>query len=138
MNTIEQKRYKELKLLESAREIKSLYAQPEFRLHNKDGHYIADYTPDFTYRDKGGQYIAEELKGSEKQHSATRQDYKLRVKWFLSEYPEYRFFQIIGKKTTEFVIGRFKSSGKVYLKEIKEKQAFRIVKTSLKELASLL
>lgn len=106
-----------------AKLIKSLKEQVLFKLHNKHWKHIADYTPDFCYYSMElDSFVAEETKGSSFQHSATRADYKLRVKWFLSEYPQFRFFELIGGKkgfvTNEYVLKTDKND-KIYLRKIK-------------------
>lgn len=106
-----------------AKLIKNLKEQVLFKLHNKDGEHIADYTPDFCYYSiELDSLVAEETKGSSFQHSATRQDYLLRVKWFLSENKSYRFFELIGGKkgfvVNEYVLKTDKND-KIYLRKIK-------------------
>ncbi len=116
MNPTELKRFKELELLHKAGKICFLKTQDTFTLFYRTVH-LADYTPDFTYMENG-EYIAEEVKGSKSQHSATRRDYVLRVKWFLAIYPNYRFFEVIGNKRTEYKLVVNKS-GKSILRAVK-------------------
>ena len=64
----EAKRYKELKLMQAAGEIKKLRLQPEFELiprYKKGGHVIRRtvYRADFEYYDQAGRRIVEDVKG---------------------------------------------------------------------------
>ena len=57
----EMRRFKELKLLENAGEIKALVVHPIYRLDINDEH-ICKYIADFNYKTKSGQVIVEDVK----------------------------------------------------------------------------
>ena len=57
----EMRRFKELKLLENAGEIKALVVHPIYRLDINDEH-ICKYIADFNYKTKSGQIIVEDVK----------------------------------------------------------------------------
>ena len=86
-------RYKELKLLEKAGEIKNLQLQPRFTLQEsfkyqgKTERKIT-YIADFMYEEKNGQVVVEDTKGY-------RTDvYKIKRKMFLKRYSEkYKFIE---------------------------------------------
>ena len=90
----EARRYKELKLLEKAGEIKDLQLQPRFTLQEKFKYQgkterKIEYIADFQYEDiRTGQMIVEDTKGY-------RTDvYKLKRKLFLKRYSEkYKFIE---------------------------------------------
>ena len=59
-------RYQELRLLERAGEIESLYLQPRYLLHVGDGlvNPIGAYVADFSYTDaRTGEIVVEDVKG---------------------------------------------------------------------------
>lgn len=83
----ESARYKELKLLEKAGEIKNLVLQPHFLLLNsfkKNGktYRKTEYIADFMYWEKG-QVVVEDVKGKE------TEVFKLKHKLFEYSYPYY-------------------------------------------------
>ena len=83
----ESKRYKELKLLERAGEIKDLELQPHFLLQEgfkKNGktYRKIEYIADFQYIENG-KVVIEDVKGKE------TEVFKLKRKLFEHEYPEY-------------------------------------------------
>lgn len=89
----EARRYKELKLLERAGEIKNLQLQPRFTLQEsfkyqgKTERKIS-YVADFMYLDKDGQVVVEDTKGYR------TQTYKLKRKLFLKKYGDkYKFIE---------------------------------------------
>lgn len=83
----ESRRYKELKLLEQAGEIKELELQPRFLLQEsfkKNGKTFRkiEYIADFQYIENG-RVVIEDVKGKE------TEVFKLKRKLFEHEYPEY-------------------------------------------------
>lgn len=83
----ESRRYKELKLLEQAGEIKELELQPRFLLQEsfkKNGKTFRkiEYIADFQYIENG-RLVIEDVKGKE------TEVFKLKRKLFEHEYPEY-------------------------------------------------
>ena len=83
----ESKRYKELKLLERAGEIKKLELQPRFLLQEsfkKNGKTFRkiEYIADFQYIENG-RVVIEDVKGKE------TEVFKLKRKLFEHEYPDY-------------------------------------------------
>ena len=83
----ESKRYKELKLLEQAREISELELQPRFLLQEgfkKNGKTFRkiEYIADFQYIENG-RLVIEDVKGKE------TEVFKLKRKLFEHEYPDY-------------------------------------------------
>ena len=90
----EARRYKELKILEKADEIKSLELQPRFLLQEKfkyNGKTIRkiEYVADFRYIDKEGKTIVEDVKGMK------TEVYKIKKKIFLKKYGENLIFKEI-------------------------------------------
>ncbi len=86
----EAKRYKELALLEKARKISNLTLQPEFELldaftdNQGRRHRAIKYRADFQYiEDK--KWIVEDYKGVQ------TPAFKLKMKMFLKNYPEFIF-----------------------------------------------
>lgn len=78
-------RYKELRLLEKAGEIKELELQPKFQLQEAftlDGkrHREILYIADFMYKDKGGVTVVEDVKGYK------TDVYALKKKLFLKQF----------------------------------------------------
>jgi hypothetical protein len=57
----EGRRYEQLKLLETARRIRSLTVHPSFDLA-VNGEHICKYTADFAYEDMRGNFIVEDVK----------------------------------------------------------------------------
>lgn len=91
----EARRYKELKLLESAGEIASLELQRPFQLQAPfiDNHgerqAAIKYVCDFFYIDKKtGRLVVEDVKGFK------TQEYKLKKKLFLRQFPQYYFYEV--------------------------------------------
>lgn len=91
----EAKRYKELKLLEKAGNIKNLELQPKFEIIPKQKYRgktlrKAEYTPDFKYYDvDNNEWVIEEVKGM------PTVDYVLRKKLFILKYGnEYKFVEL--------------------------------------------
>ena len=89
----EARRYKELKLLEKAGEIKNLQLQPRFTLqesfiHQGKTERKITYIADFMYEEKNGQIVVEDTKGY-------RTDvYKLKRKLFLKRYTDkFKFIE---------------------------------------------
>lgn len=86
----EARRYQELKLLETAGEIKHLVLQPVFELQPKfkdaEGKTVAavKYIADFRYVDELGYWIVEDVKGVE------TPVFKLKRKMFLYKYPDLK------------------------------------------------
>ena len=83
----ESKRYKELKLLERAGQIKDLELQPRFLLQEafkKNGktYRKIEYVADFMY-EENGKVIVEDVKGIQ------TDVFKLKHKLFEHEYPQY-------------------------------------------------
>lgn len=58
----ESRRYRELKILEAAGEIRQLLLQPRFKI-KIDGQLVCTYVGDFQYTTKEGKYITEDVKG---------------------------------------------------------------------------
>lgn len=90
----EARRYKELKILEKADEIKSLELQPRFLLQEKfkyNGKTIRkiEYIADFRYIDEKGNTIVEDVKGMK------TEVYKIKKKIFLKIYGENLIFKEI-------------------------------------------
>lgn len=90
----EARRYKELKILEKADEIKSLELQPRFLLQEKfkyNGKTIRkiEYVADFRYIDEKGNTIVEDVKGMK------TEVYKIKKKIFLKKYGENLIFKEI-------------------------------------------
>lgn len=90
----EARRYKELKILEKADEIKSLELQPRFLLQEKfkyNGKTIRkiEYVADFRYIDEKGNTIVEDVKGMK------TEVYKIKKKIFLKIYGENLIFKEI-------------------------------------------
>lgn len=90
----EARRYKELKILEKADEIKSLELQPRFLLQEKfeyNGKTIRkiEYIADFRYIDEEGNTIVEDVKGMK------TEVYKIKKKIFLKIYGENLIFKEI-------------------------------------------
>lgn len=90
----EARRYKELKILEKADEIKSLELQPRFLLQEKfkyAGKTIRkiEYVADFRYIDEKGNTIVEDVKGMK------TEVYKIKKKIFLKIYGENLIFKEI-------------------------------------------
>ena len=85
---VESKRYKELKLLEKAKEIEKLELQPKFLLQEsfkKNGKTFRkiEYIADFKYLDKRtNKVVVEDVKGME------TKDFKIKRKLFEFKYPE--------------------------------------------------
>lgn len=89
----EARRYKELKLLERAGEIKNLQLQPRFTLQEsfkyqgKTERKIS-YIADFSYLNKDGKIVVEDTKGYR------TETYKLKRKLFLKKYGDmYKFIE---------------------------------------------
>lgn len=85
----EANRYRDLKLLERAGEIKDLKRQPKFQIikpfeHSGIKYRGAKYTADFQYTENG-KTVVEEFKGFRDK------TYVLRLKMFLTEHPEIQF-----------------------------------------------
>ena len=82
----EAERYKELKLLQEAGEIRDLELQPRFSLRGEAGDHIGYYIADFRYREgENGVEIIEDVKGYEtelfkwkKRHFEA--DYRMRLR----------------------------------------------------------
>lgn len=90
----EARRYKELKILEKADEIKSLELQPRFLLQEKfkyNGKTIRkiEYIADFRYIDEKGNTIVEDVKGMK------TEVYKIKKKIFLKKHGENLIFKEI-------------------------------------------
>ena len=90
----EARRYKELKILEKADEIKSLELQPRFLLQEKfkyNGKTVRkiEYVADFRYIDEKGNTIVEDVKGMK------TEVYKIKKKIFLKIYGENLIFKEI-------------------------------------------
>ena len=90
----EARRYKELKILEKADEIKSLELQPRFLLQEKfkyNGKTIRkiEYVADFRYIDEKGNTVVEDVKGMK------TEVYKIKKKIFLKIYGENLIFKEI-------------------------------------------
>lgn len=90
----EARRYKELKILEKADEIKSLELQPRFLLQEKfkyNGKTIRkiEYVADFRYIDEKGNTVVEDVKGMK------TEVYKIKKKIFLKMYGENLIFKEI-------------------------------------------
>lgn len=90
----EARRYKELKILEKADEIKSLELQPRFLLQEKfkyNGKTIRkiEYIADFRYIDEKGNTVVEDVKGMK------TEVYKIKKKIFLKKYGENLIFKEI-------------------------------------------
>lgn len=90
----ETRRYKELKILEKADEIKSLELQPRFLLQEKfkyNGKTIRkiEYIADFRYIDEKGNTVVEDVKGMK------TEVYKIKKKIFLKIYGENLIFKEI-------------------------------------------
>ena len=90
----EARRYKELKILEKADEIKSLELQPRFLLQEKfkyNGKTIRkiEYIADFRYIDVKGNTVVEDVKGMK------TEVYKIKKKIFLKKYGENLIFKEI-------------------------------------------
>lgn len=89
----EARRYKELKLLERAGEIKDLKLQPRYTLQESFKHEGATirkivYVADFQYEEKDGQLVVEDTKGYR------TETYKLKKKLFLKRYGDkYKFIE---------------------------------------------
>lgn len=89
----EARRYKELKLLERAGEIKDLKLQPRYTLQESfkyEGATIRkiEYVADFQYEEKDGQLVTEDTKGYR------TETYKLKKKLFLKRYGDkYKFIE---------------------------------------------
>lgn len=86
-------RYKELKLLEKAGEIKNLQLQPKFTLQESFKHQgkierKITYIADFMYEEKNGEIVVEDTKGY-------RTDvYKIKRKMFLKIYGDkFKFIE---------------------------------------------
>lgn len=91
----EAERYRELKLLEKAKEIRNLELQPRFLLQDKfkdktgTTHRKIEYVADFMYVDKDDKKIVEDVKG------VMTDVYKLKKKLFLNLYDnQYEFREI--------------------------------------------
>ncbi len=91
----ESERYRELKLLEKAKEIRNLELQPRFLLQQKfkdkqgNTHRKIEYVADFMYIDKCGKTIVEDVKG------VLTDVYKIKKKMFLKIYDDqYEFREI--------------------------------------------
>ena len=91
----ESERYRELKPLEKAKEIRNLELQPRFLLQQKfkdkqgNTHRKIEYVADFMYIDKDDKKIVEDVKGM------MTGVYKLKKKLFLNLYDsEYDFKEI--------------------------------------------
>ena len=87
-------RYSELKLLEKGGVIKNLSLQPRFLLLEAfiDGmgvkHRKIEYVADFAYFDvENNTDVVEDVKGMR------NNIYKLKLKFFLAKYPQYRFIE---------------------------------------------
>lgn len=94
-STREAERYRELKLLEKAKEIRNLELQPRFLLQDKfkdktgTTHRKIEYVADFMYVDKDDKKIVEDVKG------VMTDVYKLKKKLFLNLYDnQYDFKEI--------------------------------------------
>jgi len=88
---VEAKRYGELKLLESAKEIRGLKVHPRYPL-DVEGFHICDYIADFAYREPGTPYeVVEDVKGFE------TPDFKLKEKLFRALYRD-RELRVNGEK----------------------------------------
>lgn len=90
----EARRYKELKILEKADEIKSLELQPRFLLQEKfkyNGKTVRkiEYVADFRYIDEKGNTVVEDVKGMK------TEVYKIKKKIFLKIYGENLIFKEI-------------------------------------------
>lgn len=91
----EARRYKELKLMESAGEIKALELQPEFLLQDKFRYMgkterAVKYIADFKYFDvEKGVYVVEDVKGVE------TEVFKIKRKLFLKKYGSEYDFKIV-------------------------------------------
>lgn len=79
-------RYLELEFLQKQNLIKDLELQPSFPLHSKTGEVICNYVADFRYK-ADGKDVVEDRKGFK------TPVYKLKKKWFLSEYPNLTFYE---------------------------------------------
>ena len=98
---VESRRYRDLKLLERAGEIRNLKVQPKYELQEKfkskeKKHYAITYTPDFEYEEKrilGWIKVAEDVKGwdKKKEKFITTDTFKLKEKLFRYKYPEIDF-----------------------------------------------
>lgn len=91
----EANRYKELKILMRAGEIRSLRLQPRYEVQPafKDGygrrHRPITYVADFEYYDlKARKTVVEDVKGFK------TDVYKLKKKLFLKKYPKYKFVEV--------------------------------------------
>ena len=96
-------RYEELKILQAAGHISELVWQPKFYLQSYSGEVVATYTPDFMYKlnkrymhISAPAHIVEEYKGSKDMWASKRRDYKIKVKWLMSDYPQYEFVENVG------------------------------------------
>lgn len=94
----EARRYKELKLLERAGEIKDLKLQPRYTLQESFKHEEAtirkiEYVADFQYEDaRTGQTIVEDVKSE----PTKTQVYRIKKKLFLKRYGDkYKFIEVI-------------------------------------------
>lgn len=94
-STREAERYRKLKLLEKAKEIRNLELQPRFLLQDKfkdktgTTHRKIEYVADFMYVDKDDKKIVEDVKG------VMTDVYKLKKKLFLNLYDnQYDFKEI--------------------------------------------
>lgn len=90
----EARRYRELRLLERAGEIKKLELQPRFLLQNKfqkDGktHRKIEYVADFRYIE-GGKTIVEDVKSA---ITSKHPVYRLKKKLLLKKYPHINFIE---------------------------------------------
>lgn len=77
----EARRYKELKLLQKAGEIKNLCLQEEFKIYVNTV-FICTYISDFSYLEKS-EYIIEDVKGIIAAHSA------IKLKLFCALHPQF-------------------------------------------------
>lgn len=86
-------RYKELKLLERAKQIKELELQPRFVLqlaftdNQGNKHRQIEYVADFKYKEHGKE-IVEDAKGMK------TEVYKIKKKLFLYSYPDVYFKEV--------------------------------------------
>lgn len=91
----EAERYRELKLLEKANEIRNLELQPRFLLQGKfkdrngKTHRKIEYVADFMYVDKDDKTVVEDVKG------VLTDVYKLKKKMFLKIYDDKYYFREI-------------------------------------------
>ena len=93
----EARRYKELKLLERAGEIKNLQLQPRFTLQESFKYQgkterKIEYVADFMYEEKDGQVVVEDVKSEPTKTPL----YRVKRKLFLKRYGDkYKFIEVI-------------------------------------------